>query len=325
VAAVRAPIVGAVVRPSVDVIVGGHAWSDHPVDLAWYRLPSGDPESVAALAETRSPDAVGPAPELAYDGPFGLGLVATSPDGGEVSWIDVDVATPAVRIPAADGIAFGVLEGLTADGITADELPIDVRREFQPRSAAFVEPGGVARIKVQFFDPPDETPTARWMASAGSFLELDKVTTDWVAGEFAVDDGEPVPGKALDEGVVTVMALVLGGGGDNRVAVRDVFVGEPPAGGLTATERFLPSTTALEPGFWRVTLTADDDAPSGLSAENPVAVDVAALPGPDPYGTRHLPCTAPVDGPFDPTWLLEQRCLRRQVVDHDVVIAVIPW
>ena len=83
------------------------------------------------------------------------------------------------------------------------------------------------------------------------------------------------------------------------------------------SQRWLASPIA---GPVRATLVADDAAPTGIGLQDPVAVDPTELPDVDPYGTEALPCTSAVSGPFDPSWLVDQRCSRAQIVGATVVI-----
>jgi len=117
-----------------------------------------------------------------------------------------------------------------------------------------------------------------------------------------------------------VLALALGEGGGNAFRATEVWVGEPSEG-LRVGGRWL-GVNSEAPGsaLVRATLVADDDAPTGLHLED--ELDPGDLPADDPYGTEALPCTVPVSGPFDPSWLVDGTCLRSQVDGATVVLEV---
>lgn len=289
---------GAEVTARVAIVVDGRPWSDVPVGLAWRWLSADEDAATWSVADAA---ATGPRPTLVRpDGADRLGLVATAPDGSEAR---AYLALPETA-PAQPPLA-GVLLDVSSDGgrVAADA----------------VAPGEVARAYATYTDVPDPLPVARWMATAGTFRERDASTADWYAADVRFDDDTATWGEPAAEGPVTFVVLATDGAGFTDCVARDVFVGDVPAGLFTAGGRFLPGDAAAT-GLVRATLLADDASPTGLRVEDAVAVEASALPDADPYGTAALPCTVAVDGPFDPGWLLDQRCTREQVAGATVVL-----
>jgi hypothetical protein len=301
IAAVAAPVDGGIVRPRAAIVHDGRLWSDEPVPMRWSWVS--DPEEAPGelIAE-------GPAPEIPLQDGW-LALEADFPDGTDVAVVEVESAE-AVAIGA---ITLSTVE-LSVDDVTALQLAQDSRAGLDATAADFVPPGGFARLEAAVTGPE---PMLRWMASGGAWFELDRTTADWAAGDLRVDDDEVIRGETLADGPVTVLALALGTTGNNDFHAREIWVGAPPEGFYTASQRWLASRV---PGPVRAKLIADDAAPTGLALEEAVAVDPADLPDVDPYGTEALPCAVPVSGPFDPSWLADQRCARSQVVGATVVI-----
>ena len=117
----------------------------------------------------------------------------------------------------------------------------------------------------------------------------------------------------------TLLALALdpAEAGANSWLTHDLWVGEAPTGVRTTSGRWLATDAAAAGPFVQGTLTAADDHPTGvqLTAVGPADAET------DP-GTAGLPCATPVSGPFEPDWLLEQRCTRQDVLGATVVVAI---
>lgn len=253
------------VVPRAAVVVDGRAWSPSPIDLAWYWVD--DTDEIEAIDPLTVADAAGPSPLLTVpDRPI-LAVVARR--GSEDRRAFVEVAPPPATIAAPT--AFALDPGPT------------------------VEPGETVRLRA------DTDGLVRWMATAGTFTEIDEQTADW---------------RSRDPGPVTVVALALGEPGEATFAATDLHVGDPGPG-LWVGQRWLPTDVALEPGeHVRGTLAADDASPCGLRLTAPEVV-----PGPEDAA---YDCLVPLDGTFDPGWLLEQRCGRDALAGDDVVVRVGP-
>lgn len=300
----------------VAVIADGRPFSDEPVDLRWFLLPDARPESVAELPDGATPDAVGPGPRWSWPlDAAAIGLIAHHQGARYDAIVPLDEAPGAP--PDLTGIALHE-SPLDLDGVKAEDLALHARRA-QPLGETIdaVPVGGFARLVAQISEP--EQPI-RWMATApsGTFLELDRAVTDWAAGDLRFDDDDVEEAVPAEAGVRTVLALALSGRSDgaNHWRAREVWVGPPPAGIVTRSGRWIGTDRAVDGVAVQGVLVADDDAPTGLVLRNVEAVPLDTEPG-----TADLPCTTPVSGPFDPDWLLAQRCARSQVVGATVVVA----
>ncbi|MEZ4240867.1 MAG: hypothetical protein R3F59_32865 [Myxococcota bacterium] len=306
------------VRPRAALIVDGRPWSETAVDLRWTWLA--DPDALATLDPDAPADGVGPAPVLTLpaDRPI-LGLVARQ--GARVARAYAAIPPPAEPLPPLPPPEIAALP-LTVGEVTAEQLQRDARLDLTGADGP-VAPGGFAR----FTAPAEGDPLVRWMATAGTFFELDRQRTDWAAGDLWLDgdeiDDETVPREDLPPGWVTVLALALGDGGEGSdreapsqttFAARDLAVGLPDPVGVWVAGRFLPSD-APPPAAeqLRGTLQADDDAPSGLRLVG-LAAEPLGTPGPD------LPCDPPLALPFDPAVLLDQRCSRAALDGAEVTV-----
>lgn len=284
--------------PSPALVVEGRPWSDAPVDLRWYWLDAPD----ALAGELPAPAATGPAPRLTPGRV--LGLVATAADGAERrAFLELGEA-----LGAEEPIVTWEALPLRAAEITAADLTLEARAEVAPQSGP-VPPGGFARLTLS-----PEAPRARWMATDGTFFELDAVTADWAAARLRLDDDEIVAREPLEPGLVTVLGLALGEA--PAWTAIDLPVGDPGPGAWVGG-RFLPAEEPVR-GEVLATLVADDRSPTGLRLAEVAPLDGAA------WGTTALPCAGPVDGPFDPTWLFDGRCARADVVGARVGLRADP-
>lgn len=287
---------GSPFTPAAAVVVDGHPWAEEPAGLSWAWVADedeavhGSPEWIAA----------GAAPALVVPADGRRVLVLEASHGAEVR-------RAFARVPIGDVVgAQPVFAVGRVDLPAAPEGPellpeARARRAVEPGRT--VDPRGWLRLDVGASDPGD---LARFMATAGSFLELDPHTADWVAADGFVLDEDEVddPGTPSAPGVVTALGLIVGGRG-SRWRATEVFVGEAPEG-LWIGQRFVPGdgvAGASPDQPLRVTLRRDPASPCGLRVTDPVAVaDVGD------GGTRGLACDPPVVGPFDPDWLFTQRC-----------------
>jgi hypothetical protein len=314
IAAVTVPAAepGEAVVPRVALVVDGRPWAPVPAALRWTWVA--DADEVATLDPQAPADGVGAAPSLTVpDGRPVLALIATAQ--GQEARAFVTVPSPPAALDPIAGFEVAALP-LSVEDVTAEALQLDARRRLDPVPADPIDPGGFARLEAEV--PGD--PLVRWMATAGTFFELDRRTADWAAGELRLDGDEvdeDFPRIAIDPGWVTVLALALSDGETTFEAV-DLPVGlagRPP--GLWLGGRFLPADAEISVGAGeqvRGTLRADDASPCGLT-----------LTGgrPEPLGTPSapLPCDPPVDGAFHPELLFEQRC-GRDVLDGVEVVAL---
>ncbi|MEO0601358.1 MAG: hypothetical protein AAF211_07975 [Myxococcota bacterium] len=297
------------------VVVDDRPWSEIPVTLAWEWVD--DPESRPATFD----DGTGPEPALVRppDHPGWLALLAERGEATRRAVVRVpnDDVTPVSLAP----LELAGLPWSVAD-VEADPLKLDARRDTptEPTADRTVAPGGFVRVALT--QAPARDGTVRWMATGGgSFFELDPLTTDWAAGDLRLDDDE-VEGsrEAVPPGPVTVLALWLSAD-DPATAFRatDFWVGPVPDGVFTRG-RFLPST-ALAPGaLLQGTLEADPDSPLGVRLVDPTAL---ADP-PAAWSSAMLGCAVPTDGPFEPRWLLTQRCTVSDLDGRTVEIEVDP-
>jgi hypothetical protein len=279
VAAVTLEVGTATIRPRAHLVVDGHLWSDRALSMEWAWI-----DGVGGAADFPTPVATGVLPVLDRAGDR---LALRVRDGTTSLMAEIDV-----QDQREGRYRLGLLDlGRSLDELTAEELAIDVRADWTGRPADVLAPGGVGRFAIEGME---EDARARFMATGeGTFFELDATTADWVAGSVRVDDDELVDREPLTERPFTVLGLVLGDA--NGVALRDAFVGDPPAGSWV-DGRFVAGGL---PGPFTATLVADDTASLGL-----IATDV--VPGDDGTGTIP-PCMGDA---VDLLALVDHRCLR---------------
>jgi hypothetical protein len=300
---------GAPLTASAAVVVDGQLWSDAPVRLSWYWTEATD---AAVLAASGPPDAEGPAPSLVKASDR---LVLVAEHDGDEYRAFLDLPETPLPAPALNGV--DVLDlGLAYADVPAVDYAVDTRLTWEGAPADAVPSGGLARLEARLGVP--DAPFLRWMSTGGgTFFELDPLTADWAAGDVVVDDEDLTVGDPVASGGFTVLALGLGDAGNHAFVTRDVFVGDVPTGLFTTSDRFLPAPEAYSATLVRGTLVADG-GPSGLALVDTAPVDAAALPPDDPYGTASL-CGS-WNRPFDPSWLVSQRCTRADVIGHTVVV-----
>lgn len=298
-------------RPAL--VVDGALWSDTAVDLRWYALADGG--SAADLDPTAPSDADGPAPILPADAPQ-LALIATFPSGAERRAVfDVPATDAALSITAID---LSVVDTPTIVDATAPDLTRDARLAWTTNPASFVPVGAIARFAAQ---TADATPFLRWMGhGGGSVFELDDTRADWAAGALSVDrkGEEIVDHTPRDAGTEGLLALALGSDSTTAFRAFDVWVGEPTTG-VWVGDRWLPTDATAPAGLVAGVLVADDDVPAGLRLDSAAPIAPIDLPATDPYGTDALGCVG-VSGPFDPSWLVDGRCTRAQLLGAAIVV-----
>ncbi len=192
----------------------------------------------------------------------------------------------AVMDPPADAGAFLAVFATRPSGEIVDSVAV----------------GEVVRLTADVGPPRG---VVRWMATAGTFSELAPLVAEWTVD---VEVERPV----------TILALLLGEKGGTRWHAREIHLGNPGPG-LWIRQRWLPTDVAVEVaegGAVTGTLVADVSSPQGVRLADARVVPAAEVV----YGTAALPCVVPVDGPFDPDWLLGQLCGRDDLAGHRVTV-----
>lgn len=316
IAAMSVPPAGAgdTIVPELALIVDGHPWSDDPVDLLWYWVE--DTDAVLAIDPLTPLAGLGPAPSLVVpeDGAV-LAVRAILGDREERAFV-ILAAPPATLEPFA---VRAETIPLTIAGAEGPDLLLPAREALSPTSepgiAPEIAPGDFVRLTAY---TGDGDPLVRWMATAGTFFELDRQVADWAAGELVLDDDQIEDGRTvLDEGSVTFIALALGNAGETQFSSFDLTVG-PHGDGLIVGGRILPTRPpAVDFGSGVAgTLVIDDTSPTGVRLDNaePLLGDV------EDWGTDALPCGANLEGPFNPRVLLNGICPRTAIDGFDVVV-----
>jgi hypothetical protein len=314
IAAISAPPAssGQTLEPQVALIVEGHPWSADFVDLGWFWVD--EPEDVAQLDPLSPTDATGPLPLLTVpEDKRTLALIARWGDQEQRAFLQVADGPPTYQGPSS--LALESLP-LALDSVGGPELLLAARQPLEGEPLGAVSPGDFLRLRAQV----EGDPLVRWMATAGTFFELDRQTTDWAAGDLRLDEDEIEEGRtSLEPGWVTFLALALGEPGETSFLARDVPVGIEPVG-LWVGGRFVPTDAPVswQPGeAVRGTLAADDASPFGLQLQGATVEPADQVTD---YGTPSLPCLVTRDGPLDPQWWLMGVCARDSSVGMDVVI-----
>ena len=294
--------------PRVAVITEGEMWAPDTATLRWHLVP--DAASLWELdTAAAAPLAEGPVPLLPYD-EGDIGLIATH-EGSEVRVIVTPPTAEAESLPpiAVSTVPFAV------EAVDGPSLGREARAGVVATPADAVPVGGFGRWSVAAGDGA----VVRWMATAGTFFELDARTTDWAAGDLRLD-GDEIEGErsVLEAGPVSVLALALGEGA-TRFRAQEVWVG-PPGDGLWVEGRWLPAEPAAAgmAGVLQATLEADDASPTGLRATGVMVAGEGEATAAD-WGTGALGCDG-VGGPFDPGWLLTHQCGRDALVGATVYL-----
>ena len=298
VAAVELGVDAAGWRPRVAVVTEGRPFTDERPELRWFWLR--DADELAAIDDEAVPDGEGPQPVLPPPAGAGaLGLWARFPDGTEQrSFLE----PPTHLEPVASSFDPVGQQTVTTPSV-GDVLSLDARRALAATDGA----GGADDLmRLSLTARRQGSPTTdlelRWMATAGTFLELDGQTTDWFPGELTLDDGEVEAISPGDEGVHTLVVLAIGEGLPAFTAA-ELVVGDAGEGTFVGG-RWLPGLSLLQPGWVR--LVADDAAPSGLRSEAVTVDEVGPLPCDAPGGGGN-------QGTFDLDVLLDLRCTRAEL------------
>jgi hypothetical protein len=314
IAAISAPPAspGQALEPSVALIVDGRPWSEEFVDLGWFWVDH--PDDLLSLDPLSPTDATGPLPLLTVpEDARTLALVARLGEQEQRAFLSVAEGPPSFSGPSA--IELSALP-LALQALEGPELLLPARQELEEEPLDATSPGDFLRLRAQV----EGDPLVRWMATAGTFFELDRHTADWAAGDLRLDDDEVEEGRAaLEPGWVTFLALALGAPGETSFRAADVPVGIEPVG-LWVGGRFVPTDAPVswQPGdAVRGTLAADDTSPFGLRLEGASVEPADAVTD---FGTSALSCLVSRDGPLDPQWWLTGVCARDSAVGVEVVI-----
>jgi hypothetical protein len=315
-AAVQAPAVaaGAPFVPRAAVIVDGRAWAAEPAVLTWGFVADED-----AALEPFEVAATGAAPTLVAPETTRT-LVVSATHGGVERRAFLTLAAPPGGVRAPTGFDVGPLPLPKAP--TGEQLVRDARLALVPGEGRAVERRGWLRLVAGV----PEGVLVRFMATAGTFLELEAAVTDWTATDDLHLDEDEVddPGTPIPRGTVTMLALAVADVGETAFTATEVFVGPAPDG-VWLGSRFVPATglpAFTEPGLGvRTVLREDAEAPSGLRLEGGTRVDPATVTD---WGTPDLSCDPAVDGPLDPDWFLTQRCSPAGADGLEVVVVPSP-
>ncbi len=294
----------------------GQPWTDELPNLAWSWV--GPTDDVDALTEADAV-AIGPWPLLSApdaNPPLRLALVARFPSGFEERAV-LDV--PGAAAAELGAITLSILPDRPLGDATEEHLNLEARVAELAQNGAFVPEQTWARLSLDTSAHPAPN-RLRWMATGGTFLELDATQTDWAPSTLVLDDLDVEESAPLAPGTVTVLALGLDGTGANAARATDLWVG-PPSTGVWLEGRFLPTDAPVASGLASGRLEPDDDSPTGLRWVDVTPAELDSSD--DPYATRALPCAGPTDGPFNPSWLFDGRCTRQDVVGA-VVVGVVP-
>ena len=264
------------------------------------------------LAWALDGEAIGDGFDVVVPGEGTLSLVATAPDGTEVTGSVTVADEPAALAVSRAGAALG------------EDLTLAARRAVAGREVdGSVAADEAARLSLSFDSGEADGFSARWMSAegAGTVLELEARAADVLALEIVWDDGEVVEREATGSGLYHQLALAIDGAGNNHWLWVDAAIGvEGPL--VRHAGRLLPlaqedgeavAVAAVETGLLAVTLEADDGV-AGVRLTDAVAAD-------DLSAAEPLACAASGE-PFELAWLAEGRCLRPDVLGVRVVLEV---
>jgi hypothetical protein len=312
---------GTTVDATAVISVDGKLWSDTSPELRWYWVSSSE-DVVQALDENAPPNATGAAPRLVIpEDTLRLALIAQIDGQVRRAYIDLEEEPPSM--PRLTTIHVEQVQDARLETLAGEELSVDNRLGWTTDGVDTFEPGDIIRFE-GIPSSTDEALRTRWSATSpyGTFLELDALRTDWVAGDLVIDDGEVEEKSNAPNGSLSILGLLLNDRGGTDYAIRDVHLGPVSEGFQTlgrwvGTDSPMPNATSLVSGI----LMADDNSPTGIRLEEAQAVEESALPLEDPYGVEALDCAGVTSKPFDPSWLAEHRCTRAQVIGQPVVMS----
>jgi len=306
IAALTADDDGAVVRPTIALLIKGRPWSNTAAEVDWYWIE--EPGQSADIEPGAPSIGQGPAPELPRQGSR-LAVIVRTDDSTLRAELDVDgrsVSRPALQTARVDG--------LDLEGLEGPQMELEARRALESTPSHQVAPGEFARFQLVGMDGDSR---ARFMATGdGTFFELDLESADWVAGTLILDDGEIEELSVGSNGPITVIGLEIGES-HSGFAAADLFVGEPPIGAWVAG-RFLSAEQPSTGRMWAL-LAPDDLSPTGLRLR-----DLLPAEPEDTWNPSGLACEGVSGASFDPSWLLQHRCLRNDIVGQRVLVEVRP-
>jgi len=313
---------GDVITPSAHFVVEDRLWSDAVVEQFWFWVDETAPEDILsllpedAIATGARPTLVRPSRDVA------LALIAIAADGSERRAL---VRVPSVRSETGktgELLLFSTQRSVSEQ--TPEDLTIESRQAWDVVATDYVPHGEMARFEVYHTDEEVRPHQVRWMATGpfGSFFETTTTSTDWAPATISIEDEELVVSEMLEPGVRTLAALLLDLDAPRGVLYREVWI-DAPTTGAWLDGRWVPTDLPLSAGeHYEIQFAADDEAPMGLRVQNATSINSSELPENDPYGTEQLVCETPVSGPFSFDWLSQGWCLRHQLVDPSIVIAV---
>ncbi len=310
--------------PRIAAVVDGHPYADEQPLLSWYWLERAD--DLFTVDALDAPDAVGPAPtlDLDPDRPV-LGLLARYGGDEQRSFLvlDEEARQPGSAGPRPEAVRARAV-ALPVDSLDPETSSVDARRGLATGDDAISVPTGQA-LRLDALGVPDSG-RVRWMATAGTFLELTGASTDWLASDVYLDDGEVEDRADLTDQAVTFLALSTGSHRSRFAATDRLVTAENVAGHVFVHGRLLLGVDLDRPAF--VTLRRNDDAPNGLTFVQPEEVEpeptLESLDALD-AGTGALECFEPVRGPFEVDWLLELRCPRAPMDGARVLLVPDAW
>jgi hypothetical protein len=255
-----------------------------------------------------------------------LGLLARYGDREQRSFLTLgdDALSSTAAGPRPERVRARGID-LPVDDLDPETSALEARRALPVGDDAAAVSSGEA-LRLDAVGVP-ATGRVRWMATAGTFLELDGATTDWFASDLYLDEGEVEDREDLTDRAVTFLALSTGSQRSRFAATDRIVTSENLAAHTWVNGRLLFGVDLDRPAY--VTLALDDLAPSGLAIVDadpvdPEPRDLEAL-GDLNARTASLPCFEPVDGPFDPNWLLELRCPRAPLDGAEVLLVPDAW
>jgi len=265
-------------------------WSGHGL---WHPAP---PEVVWTAGELT---ATGPTATLPVAPPVDIELRASDGEHEEHAVLALDA--PPVP-PVVESWVRGTTE-LEASDVVA---PIDERRAAPVGADVPVAPDGALRLALSL---QEDGATTHWMATDGTFAELDATSTDWFASRVVLDDNEVESSTPVDEGVVSTVALVFDGAGGNSWITLDAAVAVLGPRLYTAGRVFPVDAT---PGgeFWSFTVG---------TSETVAGIELLDLAPAEDASASEAACGLEAGVSFDFAALAEGWCARDDLVGARLV------
>ena len=288
------------------LVQGGQTWSDEAPAIQWGWSDTVEGASAATLTSVGPSNRVTKGPD---DGPVLVAHVTFPSGASRLAALDTSaLVAPALDAPTLDAPLAVPLDIHTA---TPDDLALEQRLTLEGSPISAVDPGGTLR----WTTPPTAETRIRWMATAGTFLELAPHQTDWFAAEVLLDELEVEAVEDLEPGIVTFMALLLDERGGTAWSLTDTVVGPPLSNALRLDGRYVSVPAGTEPGQYNATL-APSDWPSGLALTGLSVPDSTIDPSTPPCAEGH-------DGSVM-DWLLEAQCTRDELLGAVVLVELTP-